>query len=61
MNYSIINKETKAYFAGFTKSFAVKWTNNKRKAYSATFSEAKTQASTLIAFGHNAQRKLVSL
>jgi len=61
MNHSIINKETKAYFAGFTKTFAVKWTNDKRKAYSATFAEAKTQAGFLITGGHNAQRKPVSL
>ena len=59
--YSIIKKDKSAYFAGFTKTGKARFTQDVKKAYSATLREAKTQAGLLHMFGNDVQQKPVLL
>ena len=59
MTHTVLNKETKKFFAGFTASGIVKWTD-KTSAIKMTMQAAKAQAALLICNGHPAQRKPVA-
>jgi hypothetical protein len=58
--FTIINKQTKEFFAGF-KGGKVSFTSNKSKAWAGTAQQAKLQASCLISGQVNVQRKPVAL
>lgn len=58
--FTVINKETKEFFAGFKNNKPV-FTSDKRKAWAKSHTEAKLQASCFIANGINVQRKPVAL
>jgi hypothetical protein len=58
--FTIINKQTNEFFAGFKSNKPV-FTTDKSKAWAKSLNEAKLQASCFIANGIAVQRKPVAL